>query len=40
MRMLIAEDDLHLGTSLKKGLELNHYAVDLIADGEDALAWR
>src|SRR6266571_2975231 len=29
MRILIAEDDPHLGPSLKKGLEDSHYAVDL-----------
>jgi len=27
MRILIAEDDPHLGPSLKKGLEDSHYAV-------------
>jgi DNA-binding response OmpR family regulator len=38
MRVLIAEDDPHLGPSLKKGLEESHYAVDLVADGEEALS--
>lgn len=38
MRILVAEDDPHLGPSLKKGLEENHYAVDLVADGEEALS--
>jgi DNA-binding response OmpR family regulator len=38
MRILIAEDDPHLGPSLKKGLEENHYAVDLVTDGEEALS--
>lgn len=38
MRILIAEDDPHLGPSLKKGLEDNHYAVDLVIDGEEALS--
>ncbi len=38
MRILIAEDDPHLGPSLKKGLEDNHYAVDLVADGDEALS--
>jgi DNA-binding response OmpR family regulator len=38
MRILIAEDDPHLGPSLKKGLEESHYAVDLVADGEEALS--
>lgn len=38
MRILVAEDDQHLGPSLKKGLEESHYAVDLVADGEEALS--
>lgn len=38
MRVLIAEDDNHLGPSLKKGLEDSHYAVDLVGDGEEALS--
>jgi len=38
MRILIAEDDPHLGPSLKKGLEDNHYAVDLATDGEEAVS--
>jgi DNA-binding response OmpR family regulator len=38
MRILIAEDDPHLGPSLKKGLEDNHYAVDLVIDGEEAIS--
>ncbi len=38
MRILVAEDDPHLGPSLKKGLERSHYAVDLVADGEDAVS--
>lgn len=37
MRVLVVEDDPRLGPSLKKGLEGNHYAVDLVADGEDAV---
>ncbi|MDQ6643708.1 MAG: response regulator transcription factor, partial [Chloroflexota bacterium] len=37
MRILVVEDDPRLGPSLKKGLEDNHYAVDLVADGEEAL---
>jgi DNA-binding response OmpR family regulator len=37
MRILVVEDDPRLGPSLKKGLETNHYAVDLVADGEEAL---
>jgi DNA-binding response OmpR family regulator len=38
MRILIAEDDPHLGAALKKGLEDNHYAVDLVTNGEEALS--
>lgn len=37
MRLLIAEDDLLLGQSIKKGLEEQHYAVDLVMDGQEAL---
>jgi DNA-binding response OmpR family regulator len=37
MRLLIAEDDLSLGRSIKKGLEEQHYAVDLVMDGQEAL---
>lgn len=37
MRILVAEDDAHLGPSLKKGLEGNHYAVDLALEGDEAL---
>ncbi len=38
MRILIAEDDAALGSFVKKGLEAEHHAVDLAADGEQALA--
>jgi DNA-binding response OmpR family regulator len=38
MRILIAEDDPHLGPTLKKGLEDNRYAVDLVTDGDEALS--
>jgi DNA-binding response OmpR family regulator len=37
MRILVVEDDPRLGPSLKKGLEGNHYAVDLIVNGDDAV---
>ncbi|HVB20918.1 MAG TPA: response regulator transcription factor [Ktedonobacteraceae bacterium] len=37
MRILVVEDDPRLGPNLKKGLEKNHYAVDLVDDGEDAV---
>lgn len=39
MRILVAEDDTHLGPSLKKGLEGNHYAVDLALEGDEALSF-
>src|SRR5271169_516302 len=38
MRLLLAEDDLSLGHSIKKGLEEQHYAIDLVLDGQEALA--
>jgi DNA-binding response OmpR family regulator len=37
MRILVVEDDPRLGPSLKKGLEGSHYAVDLVANGDDAV---
>lgn len=37
MRILIAEDDLPLAGFLRKGLEAEHYTVDLASDGEEAL---
>ncbi|HEX4207447.1 MAG TPA: response regulator transcription factor [Ktedonobacteraceae bacterium] len=37
MRILLAEDDVSLGTSIKKGLEEQRYAVDLVHDGTEAL---
>ena len=38
MRILIAEDDGPLASFVKKGLEAEHYAVDISADGEQARA--
>jgi two-component system, OmpR family, copper resistance phosphate regulon response regulator CusR len=38
MRILVAEDDTALASFLKKGLESEHYAVDVSADGEQARA--
>jgi DNA-binding response OmpR family regulator len=38
MRILVVEDDPHLGPSLKKGLESSMYAVDLATDGSEALS--
>ena len=37
MRILVVEDDPHLRSSLKKGLEKHHYAVDVVTNGEDAV---
>jgi DNA-binding response OmpR family regulator len=37
MRVLIAEDDKPVASFLRKGLEAEHYAVDLAADGKEAL---
>jgi DNA-binding response OmpR family regulator len=38
MRVLVAEDDPALGSFVKKGLEAEHYAVDVSCDGEQARA--
>src|SRR5436305_4174590 len=38
MRVLIAEDDPALASFLRKGLEAEHYAVDVSTDGEQARA--
>lgn len=38
MRILVAEDHPALGPDIKKGLERNSYTVDLVTDGDDALA--
>jgi two-component system copper resistance phosphate regulon response regulator CusR len=38
MRILVAEDDSALASFVKKGLEAEHYAVDISADGEQARA--
>lgn len=38
MRILVAEDDTALATFVKKGLEAEHYAVDVSGDGEQARA--
>jgi DNA-binding response OmpR family regulator len=38
MRILIAEDDAALATFVRKGLESEHYAVDISVDGEQASA--
>ncbi|HZQ24503.1 MAG TPA: response regulator transcription factor [Terriglobales bacterium] len=36
MRILLAEDDAALSTFIRKGLEAEHYAVDVSHDGEQA----
>jgi DNA-binding response OmpR family regulator len=36
MRVLVVEDDKPVASFIKKGLESEHYAVDLAWDGEDA----
>jgi DNA-binding response OmpR family regulator len=38
MRVLIAEDDSALASFVKKGLEAEHYVVDVSSDGEQARA--
>src|SRR5438876_11327575 len=38
MRVLIAEDDPALASFVHKGLEAEHYAVDVTTDGEQARA--
>jgi two-component system, OmpR family, copper resistance phosphate regulon response regulator CusR len=38
MRILLAEDDTALASFVKKGLESEHYAVDVSGDGEQARA--
>jgi DNA-binding response OmpR family regulator len=38
MRILVAEDDPHLGPSIKQGLEGQQYAVDLVENGELAVS--
>jgi DNA-binding response OmpR family regulator len=38
MRVLIAEDDVALASFVQKGLEAEHYAVDVSHDGEQARA--
>jgi DNA-binding response OmpR family regulator len=38
MRILIAEDDSSLASFVKKGLDAEHYTVDVSSDGEQARA--
>lgn len=37
VRILVAEDDRSVASFLKKGLEAEHYAVDVVLDGQQAL---
>ena len=39
MRVLVVEDDSSLGRLLTRGLEVEHFAVDLVTDGGEALAY-
>ena len=39
MRLLLAEDERSLSRALTVILERNHYAVDAVYNGEDALDW-
>ena len=36
MRVLVVEDDAPLASFLRKGLEAEHYAVDVAPDGDEA----
>ena len=38
MRVLVVEDDAPLANFVRKGLEAEHYAVDIAPDGEQALS--
>jgi DNA-binding response OmpR family regulator len=38
MRILLVEDDQHLGESLHRAMELQHYACDWITDGDQVLS--
>lgn len=37
MRILVAEDDRPVASFLRKGLEAEHYATDIVADGSEAV---
>ncbi len=37
MRILLVEDDKHMASFIKRGLEEEHYTVDIAPDGENAL---
>lgn len=38
-RVLLVEDELHLANGLRFNLEAEGYAVEIVGDGESALAW-
>jgi DNA-binding response OmpR family regulator len=38
MRILVVEDEKKVASFIKKGLEEEHYAVDVAYDGEEGLA--
>lgn len=40
VRLLLVEDQAKIASFIKRGLEEEHYAVDVVANGEDALAMR
>lgn len=37
MKILVVEDEIRLAQSLQKGLQIEHYEVDLVHQGDDAL---
>ncbi len=39
MRILVVEDERRVSAFIKRGLEEEHYAVDVAHDGEEALDW-
>lgn len=39
MRILVVEDERRVAAFIKRGLEEEHYAVDVAYDGEEALDW-
>lgn len=39
MRILVVEDERRIAAFIKRGLEEEHYAVDVAYDGEEALDW-
>src|ERR1700761_6850423 len=39
MRILVIEDEIKIAQTIKKGLELKGYAVDMVHDGETGLSY-